>query len=111
MNKETEQMLNQAQMYQQQIQMVITQKNAMELELNEIKRALEEIKKSKEKHVFKISGPILIKTPTKDMMKELEEKQGKINLRMKTVEKQEAKIKEKIEELRSKLVKSQPKAG
>ncbi len=111
MNKETEQLLNQAQIYQQQIQTILTQKNALILEMNEIKKALEEIKKTNEKSVFKVSGPILIKTDTKDVRKELEERENVINLRMKTIEKQELKLKEKIEGLRSKLTKSQPKAG
>jgi prefoldin beta subunit len=111
MDKETEQLLSQAQIYQQQIQTILTQKNALILELNEIKKALEEIKKTGEKSVFKISGPILIKTDTKDVKKDLTEKENVIDLRMKTIEKQESKLKEKIEELRSRLAKSPPKAG
>jgi len=111
MDKETEQLLNQAQIYQQQIQTILTQKNALALELNEIKKALEEIEKTNGKSVFKISGPILIQMDTKDAKKDLEEKENIINLRMKTIEKQESKLREKIEELRSKLTKSQPRVG
>jgi prefoldin beta subunit len=111
MEKETEQLLSQAQLYQQQIQTLITQKTALSMELNEIKKALEEIEKTKEKSVLKVSGPILIKVDTKDMKKDLGEKENMINLRLKTIEKQEVKVKEKIEELRSKLTGSEPKAG
>ena len=111
MDKETEQLLNQAQLYQQQIQTILTQKAALTLELNEINKALEEIEKTDEKSVLKVSGPILIKMGTEDIKKELNEKKDMINLRVKTIEKQELRLKEKIEELRSKLMKSQSKAG
>ncbi|MEE9323833.1 MAG: prefoldin subunit beta [Candidatus Aenigmarchaeota archaeon] len=111
MDKETEHLLSQAQMYQQQIQTILTQKNALALELNEIKKALEEVNKTERESVFKVSGPILIKTDIKDIKEELGEKENTIDLRMKTIEKQELRLKEKIEELRSKLTKSQPKAG
>ena len=111
MEKGTEQLLSQAQLYQQQIQTLITQKTALNMELNEIKKALEEIEKTKEKSVLKVSGPILIKVDTDDMKKDLDEKENMINLRLKTIEKQEVKVKEKIEELRSKLMGSKPKAG
>lgn len=111
MDKESEQLLTQAQIYQQQIQMILTQKGALSLELNEIKKSLEEIEKTSEKSVFKLSGPIMIRVDTKDMKKDLKEKEDMINLRLSTIEKQEAKLKEKIEELRSKIMKSQPKAG
>jgi prefoldin beta subunit len=110
MEKEAQQLLNQAQIYQQQIQTVLTQKNALILELNEIKKALEEIRKTGEKSVFKISGPILVKVGTKEIKKDLDEKVNLINMRMKTIEKQEMRLKERIEELRTKLTKTQGEA-
>jgi len=111
MDKATEQLLNQAQIYQHQIQTVMTQKTALTMEVSEIDKALEEVDKTKEKHVLKVSGPILIQISTKDMKKELGEKKNVIELRLKTIEKQENKLKEKIEELRSKVMKSGPEAG
>jgi prefoldin beta subunit len=109
-SKQEEQLLNQAQVYQQQIQSVLTQKGALTLELNEIKKALEEIEKTKEKTVFKISGPILIRAEVSTVKKELKEKEDFINLRLKSIEKQEEKLKEKIEELRRKLLSSQTRS-
>lgn len=111
MDKETEQMLNQAQMYQQQIQSVMSQKTALNLELNELKKAGEEMEKSKEKSVLKVSGPILIRMDADKMKKELKEREETISLRLKTIEKQEEKLKEKIEGLRSKVMGSGPEAG
>ena len=111
MDKESEQLLTQAQIYQQQIQNILTQKSALSLELNEIKKALEEIEKTSEKFVFKLSGPIMIRVDTKDIKKDLNEKENMINLRLNTIEKQESKLKEKIGELRTKIMKSEPDAG
>ena len=110
MNKEAEQLLGQAQIYQQQIQNIMAQKSAMSMELSDIKKALEEIEKTSEKHVYKLSGPLLIKTDTKDVKKELTEREEIISMRVKTYEKQEEKLKEKIEGLRSKITHSPPNA-
>lgn len=111
MEKETEQLLGQAQIYQQQIQTILAQKTALTLELNEVRKSLEEIEKSDEKSVFKLSGPIMIKVDKLGMKKELKERENTINMRLTTIERQELKIKEKIEELRSRLMKSRPEAG
>lgn len=99
-------MLAQAQIYQQQMQGVMAQKTNLMLELNEIKKALEEMEKSGEKTVFKIAGPILIRTGMEAAAKELKEKEEFDNIRLKSAEKQEERIKEKIEELKSKLTAS-----
>ncbi|MCD6591247.1 MAG: prefoldin subunit beta [Candidatus Aenigmarchaeota archaeon] len=101
---QADEILNTAQTYQQQIQVVMTQKAALTLELNEIKKAIEELERTKQGDVFKISGPILIRVDAKDLKKELDDKKELINLRIKTLEKQENKLKEKIEELRNKLL-------
>lgn len=108
MEKSDSQLLGQAQLYSQQIQSIMTQKTTLIMELNEIKKALEELGKTEEKFVYKLSGPILIKVETANMKSDLEEKEGMINLRVKTLEKQEMKVKERIDELRNKIIKVQP---
>jgi prefoldin beta subunit len=108
---QTGQILGQAQLYSQQIQNVVAQKTAFTMELNEIKRALEEVVKAKEKYVYKLSGPILIKVDAAELKKDFEEKEIMINLRLKTLEKQEAKLKERIDELRTRMIKVRPSAG
>jgi prefoldin beta subunit len=106
--EESSQLLNQAQLYSQQIQNILAQKTALMFELNEIKKSLEEIGKTKEKSVYKLSGPILIRADTEAVKKDLGEKENTINLRVKTLEKQEARLKEKIEELRTRIIKVKP---
>lgn len=106
MNEESEQiqqLLNQAQLYQQQIQNIFAQKEALNVQLIEIGKALEELDKTKEEEVYKIAGPILIKSKKSEAKKDLKEKQDAIRMRLKTMESGEKRIKEKIEDLRNKL--------
>ncbi len=106
-SKQEEQLFNQAQLYQQHIQNILAQKGALNLELREIKKALEDLEKTEDESVYKISGPILIKTKTESVKKELKDKEELINLKMDTIEKQEKKIRSKIEELREKITGSE----
>jgi prefoldin beta subunit len=108
MEKADSNLLGQAQLYSQQIQLIVTQKTALLMELNEIKKALEEMGKTEEKFVYKLSGPILIRVETAEMKQDLREKEGMINLRVKTLEKQEIRVKERIDELRTKIIKVRP---
>ncbi len=109
--KEFEQLANQAQIYQQQMQNVITQKAALTMEKNELKKATEEIKKNKGESVYKIAGPILVKADVADVNKDLKDRLELIDLKVKSIEKQEGMIKEKLEYLRTKLMASGPEKG
>lgn len=102
-SKEAQQLLAQAQIYQQQIQAILTQKGVFSLEINEIKKALEELEKTKETTAYKISGPVLIKSDVKEIKKDLKEKLDFLNVKLKNIEKQEAILKDKIGSLRNKL--------
>lgn len=103
--EQAQQMLAQAQIYQQQMQSIITQKETLRLQQAEIKKAIEEMDKTQEKHVYKASGPILIKASKDDVKKELSEKSELIATRLQTLERSEKKVREKIDELREKLSK------
>lgn len=99
-------LLSQAQSYQQQMQLMTGQKEALNMQILETAKALEELKKDDKDDVYKITGPILVKVSRKEAGKDLESKKEIAMLRLKTVEKSEAGIKEKLEELRQKLEKS-----
>ncbi|MCX6814643.1 MAG: prefoldin subunit beta [Candidatus Aenigmarchaeota archaeon] len=101
--EQAQQILAQAQVYQQQMQSILAQKETLKIQQLEIKKAIEEIDKNKDEHVYKASGPILIKSPKEDVKKELSEKNEFISTRLQTLERSEKKVKEKIEELREKL--------
>lgn len=110
-SEQAKQLLGHAQMYQQQIQTVLAQKEALNLQLAEIKKALEELDKTKETSVYKLAGPVLIKTSITDVKKDLQEKEKLIALRLKTLGSSEDQIKKKLDELREKLTKSEGKSA
>jgi prefoldin beta subunit len=104
--EQAQQLLGQAQVYQQQMQSIMAQKETLKIQQMEIKKALEEITKAAaSEHVYKASGPILIKSTKEDVKKELSEKDEFITTRLQTLDRSEKKVKEKIEELREKLSK------
>lgn len=100
-----EKILAEAQLYQQQMQTIISQKDMFNMQLYEIKNAIESVENSKESNVYKITGPILIKTPKADIKKDLKEKEELIDLRIKTLNKSEEKIKSMLEDIKEKLSK------
>ena len=104
--KDAQQLLGQAQLYQQQMQGIMGQKEVLNMQLTEIDKALEALEETKEKEVFKISGPVLIKTGKVEVKKELNEKKTAISLRIKSLEKGETRLKSQLEELREKLSKN-----
>lgn len=92
-------------MLQQQLQGIMAQREAVGAQILEIKKALDELDKSKESEVFKIAGPILIKSPKASVLKDLTEKDEVFGIRFKSMEKEEKRIKLKIEDMRERLVK------
>ncbi len=101
--QEVQNTLAQAQAYQQQIQSILLQKENITLQLNEIKKALDELSKTAETEIYKMSGPILIKTSKSAVKKELMEKQELLSMKMKTLERGEKKTKGKLDELKQSL--------
>lgn len=70
----------------------------------ESEKALEELKKAKDKEeVFKIVGPVLVKSTKSELIKELGEKKETAELRLKSLEKQEEMLRKKLEENQKKL--------
>ncbi len=105
-SEQVQQLIMQAQAYQQQLQVVATQKEALNLQMIETGKALEELSKPSREDVYKIVGPILIKVNRAEAKKDIESKRDLVTLRIKTLEKSESKLREKLEELREKLSKT-----
>jgi prefoldin beta subunit len=101
---ENQQMLQTVAILQQQLQNIMAQKEALGMQVLEMKKAQEELEKSKEKEVYKIAGTILIKSPKAETLKELRERDEAFSLRLKSLDKEEKRVKLKIEEFREKLV-------
>jgi prefoldin beta subunit len=96
-------MINQFQMYQQQLQSVSFQKESLRLQNIEIDNALEELNATKEEKAYKITGQIMISKTVDELKKELNENKELVGVRMKSLEKIEEKINSKLNELQEKL--------
>lgn len=91
-------------MLEQNLQNTLLQKQAFQIEFRETQAALKELDKSGEE-VFKIIGQLMIKTDKKQMKEELLNKEKIIDMRIKSFEKQERVLSEKMEDLRSEVLK------
>ncbi len=100
---ELEDALNELQLHNQQLQTVMMQKQALMIQDKEMEKALEEIEKSGDEEIFKSIGPILVKTSKESIKKDLEDSREEADLRVKSLEKQEAKIKQKIKSMQEKF--------
>ena len=95
--------LMQLQTYQQQFQLLVYQRQQLELQIEEIKSAIEALEKEKAEEVYKAIGPALVKKKRTDVLKDLAESLEKLETRIKTVQTQEKKLTDKIKELSEKI--------
>src|SRR3989344_1476954 len=93
----TQQLLMQMQTFQEQYQSILIQKEAMKAQNMELEKALEELGNTKDgEEVYKAVGPILVKSTKSELVKEMKEKSEMIDVRLKSLDKQEEKIREKL---------------
>ena len=102
----TQESVLQLQLVEQAMQNVLVQKQALQIELMETSNALEELKKAKQDDVYKIVGSLMFKSNRQELEKELERKRDIINLRLKTLDKQEQELKDKLIGHRNELLKT-----
>jgi prefoldin beta subunit len=96
--------LAQLQQIQQQAQAIIQQKNQVEMVLRETDRALEELKKTGDDAVvYQAAGELLIKSNKEDILKELEEKKDSLDVRLKSLSRQEERIQARFTQLQDQL--------
>lgn len=103
MSKETEQKIGQLQLMEQNLQNFLMQKQTFQTQLFEIDNALKELEKTKDK-TYKIVGTVMIASKKEELIKELKEKKSIIELRIKTLEKQEKAIKEKASQMQTDIM-------
>ena len=104
MKQSKQSQIEQMQLFEQNAQNFLMQKQQQQTKLLEIENAYDELKKSKDL-VYKIVGPVMIQSKKEDLEKELDEKKEMIELRIKSVEKQENLIKQKIQDLQKEVLK------
>lgn len=104
----------QFQQLQSQYQIIVSQLQSLKIELNETDAALSELSKTENPIVYKSIGSILIKSEKADLLEDLNKKKESIDIRIKTIEKQEDRVKKKLEEMQKNLQKAlggQPSSG
>jgi len=97
--------IQEMQILEQSLQNIFLQKQAFQMELSETESALNEIEKAGDE-VFKIIGQLMIKTDKSKVKDELLNKKKILDLRLKTLQKQETALSNKIEEIREEIMKS-----
>jgi prefoldin beta subunit len=96
--------LNMLQQFQQQLQNVLQQKAQYELAVREAKRAQEEIKESDDGAVMYMSvGTVMMQKQKEVVDAKLTEKVETIELRIRSLEKQEKMLQGKFEQLQSQI--------
>ncbi len=101
------QQLAQFQQMQQQAQAISTQRSQTELELREVERTLEVVKDlGKDAELYRSTGMILIKSTKEKTEEELAEKKETLELRIKTLKKQEDRLQGKLKDIQEELRKA-----
>jgi prefoldin beta subunit len=102
---ESESKFQELQFLEQNLQNILMQKQAFEMEFAETESALSEISKTSE-DVFKIIGQLLIKGDKIKIKEELENRKKLLQLRINSLDKQEKTFSDRLSILRNELLKS-----
>jgi prefoldin beta subunit len=86
-----------------QLAVVSSQKRNLEGQVAVIDAAAEELAKTKEKSAYKAIGNILVPAETKSLLKDVKKQRESVDLRIKTVQKQEDTLMEKLNMLRGEI--------
>jgi len=87
------------QVMQQQLQIIMLQKQQLQMQTDEMNHALEELGKSSGT-VYRIVGPIVIQSAKDEVSKDLQSKREEFNSRVELLGKQEERLKKNLIELR-----------
>jgi len=102
-SNEAEKKLAQLQMIEENLNHLSMKKQAIQSEEFEVNNALEELIKSGDE-VYRIVGQIMIKSNKEDVVKDLEEKKQRIELKFKSIEKQESTLQEKAKTIKEEVM-------
>ncbi|MCB9362008.1 prefoldin subunit beta [Candidatus Woesearchaeota archaeon] len=97
--------LKKLQTYEQNMQGILRQKQDVSSQLIEIESALSELGEVN----YKIVGNIMVRQDKDKLRKDIEEQKETLNLRLKSLEKQENLIKDKSKEVQEKVLKHMEK--
>ncbi len=101
---QVQQRLLRLQQLQQTLQGVLTQKQQLELELNEVEQALSELEKlTNAAVIYKSIGSLLVKSKKTKVTTELNERKELLNMRINVLGKQEERLRTQVKDLQEKL--------
>ena len=102
-SKETEEKVRQLQMFEQNMQNILSQKQNIQGQTLEVDNALEELKNAEGK-VYKIVGTVMIDSTKERLEKDLNERKEVLELRLKSLKKQEDSFRERAEVLQKEVM-------
>ena len=102
-SEETEQKIGQLQMFEQSLQSFLGQKQQFQVQLVEVESALNELENTQK--AYKIVGNIMVESDKAELKADLQSKMEMLELRIKTMEKQESQVREKASKLQSEILK------
>lgn len=101
-DEKTQENVNLIQVYEQNLQSIVQQKQNFVSQLAEFDSAFQELQNSPK--AYKIIGNIMVKQDIEKMKDEIASKKEMLEIRIKSIEKQEQKIKEKINDTQKKVM-------
>ncbi len=102
-DREKAEKIQQLQLLEQNLQNLMLQKQAFQLESGEINGAIDEVKASKD-DVYKIIGSVMVKSKKEILSKELLHKKEILDLRVKSIEKQGTILKDQLMKVREEAI-------
>jgi prefoldin beta subunit len=115
MNNDIQEKINNLSMLEQNTQQFAAQRQSFQTQLLEIDSALDEIRNSKD--AYRIIGSIMVKTETSKLKEDLDSKKKLLEIRIKSIEKQEELARDKAKSLQEEIMaeletskKDEPKA-
>lgn len=101
-SKESQEKIKRMQLLEQNLQSLLSQRQQFQQQQTEIDSALAESKDSNK--AYKIIGGIMVNVDKEKLEKELEEKKEVLDLRIKSLENQEDKLKEKAKKMQDEIL-------
>ncbi|MEM7826790.1 MAG: prefoldin subunit [Candidatus Aenigmatarchaeota archaeon] len=102
-SKNVEELLMRFQIQNQQLENLIVQKQNLIAKKTELDNAYKELNNTSDQEVYKIAGPIIIKSDKEKLKTGLEQEREETELKLKMLEKNEKKLRESIEKSREEL--------
>lgn len=102
LDEETQDKLQELRIGEQNLQNILLQKQAFQIELHETEAAIEEAENSSG-DIYKIVGQIMINSKKEEILKQLQEKKETLILRVKAIENQEKFLNSRLEKLKKEI--------